>query len=371
MTTERRRAVLIVDDVSDNIATLDGILRENYRVKAATNGEAALAIARGDSPPDLILLDVMMPVMDGFEVCRRLKQNGASAKIPVIFVTSKDDISDESKGFQAGAVDYIVKPVNPHLVRARVKAHLELKQAQEELEGQNEILRENVRLREEVEAISSHNLKNPLMVVMSVSELLLADAGLSERQQRLLRMIEEASVRILDMTNRAIDLFKMEKGTYVFEPAAVDVLRIIEQIKAAFRVIAAAKGVTCEVSFRGKVTVEFDFFRVMGEDILVYSLLANLIKNAIEAAPTGGKVAISLEYPQDRPSAVVAIHNMGAIPESIRARFFQKLVTAGKERGTGLGAYSAKLITRTLGGSIAAETSEESGTTITVELPKA
>jgi signal transduction histidine kinase len=310
----------------------------------------------------------MMPGMDGFEVCRRLKQDRAGGKIPVIFVTSKDEVADESTGFEVGAVDYITKPVNPHIVKARIKAHLELKLAREELEQQNEILRENEKLREEVEAISRHDLKNPLMVVMSVPDALLADPGLSERQQKLLRMVREAGLRMLEMINRTIDLYKMEKGTYVLEPRPVDVVRIIEQNKAAFRGFIEDKGLQWELSFCGKGPTEGDSFHVKGEDLLVYSLLANLIKNAIEASPKSGRISISLE---ERESAVVTIHNMGAIPQRIRARFFEKFATADKERGTGLGAYSAKLITRTLGGSIGVETSEESGTTITVQLPRA
>ncbi len=368
MMSEKKKTILVVDDVPDNIAILEGILKEEYRVKATTSGEAALEIARAAPPPDLILLDVMMPGMDGFEVCRRLKQDEAAGKIPVIFVTSKDEVADESTGFEVGAVDYITKPVNPYIVKARIKAHLELKLAREELEQQNEILRENEKLREEVEAISRHDLKNPLMVVMSVPDALLADPGLSERQQKLLRMVREAGLRMLEMINRTIDLYKMEKGTYVLEPRPVDVVRIIEQNKAAFRGFIEDKGLQWELSFCGKGPTEGDSFHVKGEDLLVYSLLANLIKNAIEASPEGGKVSISLE---ERESAMVTIHNMGAIPERIRARFFEKFATAGKERGTGLGAYSAKLITRTLGGSIGVETSDESGTTITVQLPRA
>jgi two-component system, sensor histidine kinase and response regulator len=368
MMAEKKTTILVVDDVPDNIAILEGILKEDYRVKAATSGEAALAIARADPPPDLILLDVMMPGMDGFEVCRRLKKEAASAKLPVIFVTARDEVSDESMGFQVGAVDYITKPVNPHIVKARIKAHLELKLAREELERQNEVLRENASLREQVEAISRHDLKNPLMVVMTVPEVLLTKASLTDKQRELLGMVEEAGRRMLEMINRTIDLYKMEKGTYVLEPSPVDVLRIIEQNKAAFRGVIEDKGLRWELSFCGKAPTEGDSFHVKGEDLLVYSLLANLIKNAIEASPKSGRISISLE---ERESAVVTIHNMGAIPQRIRGRFFEKFATADKERGTGLGAYSAKLITRTLGGSIGVETSDESGTTITVELPRA
>jgi DNA-binding response OmpR family regulator len=368
MMSEKKTTILVVDDVPDNIAILEGILKEDYRVKAATSGEAALAIARADLPPDLILLDVMMPGMDGFEVCRRLKKEAASAKLPVIFVTARDEVSDESMGFQVGAVDYITKPVNPHIVKARIKAHLELKLAREELEQQNEILRENEKLREEVEAISRHDLKNPLMIVMTVPEVILTQASLTDRQRELLGMVDEAGRRMLEMINRTIDLYKMEKGTYVLEPRSVDVVRIIEQNKAAFRGFIEDKGLRWELSFCGKAPTEGDSFHVKGEDLLVYSLLSNLIKNAIEASPKSGRISISLE---ERESAVVTIHNMGAIPQRIRARFFEKFATADKERGTGLGAYSAKLITRTLGGSIGVETSDESGTTITVELPRA
>lgn len=365
--SEEKKTILVVDDVPDNIAILDGILKEDYRVKAATSGEAALAVARTAPAPDLILLDVMMPGMDGFEVCRRLKQEPTSTKLPVIFVTARDEVADESTGFQVGAVDYITKPVNPHIVKARIKAHLELKLAREELERQNEILLENVRLREQVEAIGRHDLKNPLMVVMSVSDALLGDPALSERKKELLKMARQAGFRILEMINRTIDLYKMEKGVYVLEPSTVDVFRLIEQMKAAFGRLMEDKGLQWELSIRGKAPAEVETFHVKGEELLVYSLLANLIKNAIEASPKGGRISISL---QERSSAVIAIHNMGTIPESIRPRFFEKFATAGKEGGTGLGAYSAKLITRTLGGSIEAETSEESGTTIRVELPR-
>lgn len=367
MTEESKRTILVVDDVPDNLAILDGILRHTYRVKAATDGEAALSIARGDRPPDLVLLDVMMPGMDGFEVCRRLKQDPATAKIPVIFVTAKDDASDESTGFAAGAVDYIVKPVNPHLVRARVKAQLELKQAQEELESQNEVLRENARLREEVEAINRHDLKNPLMIVMSVPRVILAEASLTEGQQKLLRMVDEAGRRMLEMVNRTIDLFKMERGTYALQPVAVDALPIVAQIVTSLAGLLQEKDLTCEIAVNGSALRAVDSFTVKGENLLIYSLLANLLKNAAEASPRGERITVRLEQGQ---SASVAIHNRGAIPESIRARFFEKFATAGKQGGTGLGAYSAKLIARTLCGSIGVETSEQSGTTVTVTLPR-
>lgn len=120
-----RQRVLVVDDTPENIDVLKGILSEHYSIRAATNGPLALKLV-DKQPPDLILLDVMMPEMDGYEVCRRLKSNPASAHIPVIFVTAKIETEDEQTGFDVGAVDYITKPVNPALVTARVSTHLAL-----------------------------------------------------------------------------------------------------------------------------------------------------------------------------------------------------------------------------------------------------
>jgi putative two-component system response regulator len=126
--------VLVVDDAPDNITVLNEILRGDYRVLAATSGPQALKISRGEHPPDLILLDVMMPEMSGHQVCERLKGESSTRKIPIIFVTAMNQVEDEAKGFALGAVDYITKPVSPPIVKARVKTHLALYDQNRELE---------------------------------------------------------------------------------------------------------------------------------------------------------------------------------------------------------------------------------------------
>jgi putative two-component system response regulator len=126
--------ILIVDDTPNNISVLMEILRGEYRVLAATSGANALKIARGDPPPDLILLDVMMPEMNGHEVCQRLKAESSTRKIPVIFVTAMNQVEDEAQGFALGGVDYITKPVSPPIVKARVRTHLALYDQNRELE---------------------------------------------------------------------------------------------------------------------------------------------------------------------------------------------------------------------------------------------
>ncbi|WP_237363566.1 response regulator [Vibrio marisflavi] len=133
---KERLVILIVDDIPDNIHTLSGILSDDFRIKAATNGPKAIKIANTIPKPHLILLDIMMPDMDGYEVCNRLKSNPFTTNIPIIFVTAKTDTVDEQKGFELGAVDYISKPVSPPIVLARVKTHISLYDQNLALSGQ-------------------------------------------------------------------------------------------------------------------------------------------------------------------------------------------------------------------------------------------
>jgi putative two-component system response regulator len=116
------------------------LLKDEYKVKVANNGEKALKISQSQTPPDLILLDIMMPVMDGYEVCRQLKANPQTQHIPVIFLTAKTDATDETKGLEIGAIDYITKPINPAILMARVKTHLDIKRMQDFLRNQNSFL---------------------------------------------------------------------------------------------------------------------------------------------------------------------------------------------------------------------------------------
>ncbi len=131
---DKKQSILVVDDTSENIDLLVGILENEYNVKVAINGERALKVANAAERPDLILLDVMMPGMDGFEVCRRLKDNPYTRYIPVIFLTAMQDAESERKGFEVGAVDFVTKPINPPTVLARIKTHLNLYNQNQTLE---------------------------------------------------------------------------------------------------------------------------------------------------------------------------------------------------------------------------------------------
>lgn len=139
--------VLVVDDTPQNLSLIAGLLRDHYRVLVANNGERALALAEGEQAPDLILLDVMMPDLDGYEVCRRLKANPATRDVPVIFLTARNEVEDEQLGFDAGAADYVTKPISPPIVLARIHTHLMLKRARDLLVDQNTYLESEVKRR--------------------------------------------------------------------------------------------------------------------------------------------------------------------------------------------------------------------------------
>lgn len=140
----KKSTILIVDDAPDNIALLSSLLKGTYRVKAAIEGKRALEIAAGDDAPDLILLDIIMPGMDGYEVCRLLKRDSRTADIPVIFLTAKSDAVDEEKGLGLGAVDYLTKPISPPIVMARIRTHLRLKNVSDFLKDKNAFLEAEV-----------------------------------------------------------------------------------------------------------------------------------------------------------------------------------------------------------------------------------
>ena len=149
----RQQTVLIVDDAPENLQVLGEILQAHYRVRAASNGERALQVAASEPRPDIVLLDIMMPGIDGYEVLQRLHTNAATSDIPVIFVTAMTAVGDEERGLNLGAVDYITKPVQPAIVLARVRAHLELKQARDWLKDQNTFLESEIvrRMAENIE----------------------------------------------------------------------------------------------------------------------------------------------------------------------------------------------------------------------------
>ncbi|THB63347.1 MAG: hybrid sensor histidine kinase/response regulator [Desulfovibrio sp.] len=362
-------SVLVVDDTKANVDVLLELLGKEFDVSVAMDGESALAVV-DQEPPDLILLDIMMDGMDGFEVCRMLKSSSVTREIPVIFLTAMDQVEDEIKGLSLGAADYITKPFNPPVVLARVRNHLELQHSRRELKKQNEILRENAELREDVERMTRHDLKGPLNAVINVPRFLLEELAMNQEQEEMLVMVEKAGLKMLNLINQSLDLYRMEQGLYAFKPVPVDLLKVVNSILRENMHLTQQLRLEVEVTINGAQSGIGAVFTVLGEEMLCYSMFSNLIKNAVEASPKEGKVTIDLrESPYADSPCCIAIHNAGQVPPDIHNRFFDKYATAGKHSGTGLGTYSAKLMAEIQNGNINMRTCPDKGTTITVELP--
>ncbi|MFC0253823.1 response regulator [Massilia consociata] len=353
----KKSTVLIVDDIPTNIDVLAGVLKDDYAIKVAISGRKALEIADAFHV-DLILLDIMMPAMDGFETCRQLKANPKTAHIPIIFLSARDGTEDVVAGLRLGAVDYVSKPADPTILKARLSAHLLLATAMQDIKHQNELLIDNARLREDVERITRHDLKSPITVALHGSQALLA-SPLTQAQREHAHMIETAAGNALEMVNRTLDVYKMEQGTYQPALQALDLdemlARICRQAEFAFD--------------RNDVAVKFDRpedVMCLGEPLLCYSMFGNVLKNAVEASPPGSHVSVGIA-PGDG-KLHVTIDNAGDVPLQARAHFFQKYAPSSKLGGHGLGTYSIRLMAEVQGGSADMDTGH-GRTRLTITLP--
>lgn len=218
-------------------------------------------------------------------------------------------------------------------------------------------------LRADVERIARHDLKTPLNAIINAPRLLLGRACLSPDDQELLHMIEEAGYRMLRLVNLSLDLYKMESGAYRVEPREVDLLPVFDKLRFELQSLLSAHGVGLELA-----PTTLGPFLVWAEELLCYTMLANLLKNAIEASPQGGCVRVELY--ERAGAACLTICNQGELSERMRARLFEKYATSGKEGGSGLGAYSARLIGRTQGGDVFLDQAPPGEIRITVRLPR-
>ncbi len=363
---DARPTILIVDDTADNLTLLSQLLKDEYRVRLAHNGAKGLAICTSDTPPDLVLLDIMMPEMDGFEVAKRMREHPSSESIPVIFVTAMTSDDARMKGLDLGAVDFISKPIDPQALKCRVRNFMRYVQMRKNLQADYDAMVEMAKLKEDVAQIIRHDIKAPLAGVLGLLHGLIEDSSVGRKQLEQIRLVEETALQALNMLNLSAELFKIETGRYELKPEPVKVGDILRRIAEINRTTYASKGITTSVD--ADVPIGEELPQSSGDAMLCYSLFQNLLKNACEAAPDKSKVTIQLY--NESPLRIV-ITNKGAVPKDVREHFFDKYATSGKQAGTGLGTYSAKLLTEAQLGQIAMEVSDDSNTTtITVLLPR-
>ncbi|MBF0461360.1 MAG: response regulator [Magnetococcales bacterium] len=349
-----KSTILLVDDEDVNLELLQGVLKDDYTLVCAKNGPKALALAA--QKPDLILLDIMMPGMDGYEVCRRLKANEQTKDIPIIFVASKREMADEIDGLKIGASDYIAKPISHLEVKARVKAYIALGAADKS--GQET----------DTGCGTCRALQEPLDGVVRLVDALLQDNTLAAEQKKSLLAIWNQGFHALCVLNLSLSLLSMEQGTYKLKPVNLDLLPLLRTIRAYFEPIIRSKRLTLKVQLQNQADAEKNAFFVRGEKMLSYVLLANLVKRAMEAAPNDQTITISIE--DTGKIGIVRICDPSAVPTDLREQFFAKDAPAGKGSEAGSGAYSAKLITELQGGRIRMRTDETKGTEIVFSIPK-
>ncbi|MBS1196798.1 MAG: hybrid sensor histidine kinase/response regulator [Proteobacteria bacterium] len=361
-----RPTILVVDDLPDNLLLLSHLFQDEYRVRIAHTGEKALEICHSNHPPDLVLLDIMMPDMDGFEVARRMREHPTSETIPVIFVTAMTSNDARLKGLELGAVDFVSKPIEPDILKARVRNFMRYVGLQKQLQADYDDMLEAASLREDVENITRHDMKGPLAGVIGLVQALADEGSMSRKQVEQLRMVEETALQALNMINLSSELFKIETGRFKLDAQPVKIADILRRIVEISRTTFAEKHLV--ITIDTDVPLGEETPQALGDAMFCYSVFQNLVKNACEAAPEKSQVAVRLL--NETPLRIL-IENKEAVPTAIRESFFEKFVTHGKQGGTGLGTYSAKLLVEAQNGNIFLDVSEpKNQTTLTVNLPR-
>lgn len=351
-----KNSILIVDDEPNNITVLTELLKDTYSLQACLSGAKALEICSQELLPDLILLDIMMPKMDGLAVCTQLKDNPLTEHIPIIFISALAESKDVVKGLSLGAVDYITKPIAPEITLARIHTHMKQVHQREEMSAQLDTMIENIRLKEDIERITHHDLKNPLSVIISAADTLKQQQSYSQKE---IELITESAYAIQEMIDEQMLIHQLENDSTEREMDKLNALALFNKVVYGQKEKFTVNNVL--VNYQINNAIHF-----LGNELLCFNMFNNLLANAIEASPANGEVSIVLE--NDGSNVVFHINNQGLIPEQIQARFFDKFITHGKEQGTGLGTYSAKLSALAQGGDIRFSSTVEKGTTLTVTL---
>lgn len=365
-TEENKKTILVVDDAKENLFILTNILKnDGYDVRPAINGLSALEFVKMELP-DVILLDIKMPDISGFEVCERLKTENRTREIPIIFISGLNDIDSKLKGFEMGGVDFITKPFEFEEVLTRVRTQVKNQNYKKQLEQQNKQLLELNQIQEEILCFMQHDLKVPLSPLTNIPKIIKNSGPLTTFQLEQLDKMETASRQVIKMINRTTDLVQMERGTYHFNSKPLDIIAALSKILENLDEEIKSRRIPVDIQFNNKPVKPGDSFWVPGEDLL-YSMLDILIGNAVETSLTGQSVSIIIN---DKKHCQIKIRNEAPIPDEIQDYFLKGYPNFHKARGTGIGIYFAKLAAVLMGGSLKMETSQAIGTSLIVDLPK-
>ena len=356
--------ILIVDDKRANLQLLREVLKgEGYKLLFAKGGKAALAQVEKHSPLDLILLDIIMPEMDGYEVCRQLKARPQTKYIPIIFVTAKNSEEDEAKGLELGVVDYITKPVRDAIVRARVKTHLVLSAQRVTLENTNRELKTLQREQQGFFGMAVHDLRSPLTAILgNIPFIFMEEEFPLKKRKEQLAAIERNAQKMKKLTDEILELQKLKSGKMVFQQEPVDLPDLIITVVKDNQGYAASLGVHLRAGTLPAV-------QILGDRTYLGRVLTNLLTNALKYSPEEATVVIEASLQEGNRARISVLDHGPGIPEEFQPRIFDAFSQAKNQKkgGTGLGMTLCQLATEGMGGTIGFDTSIGEGTTFWVE----
>jgi two-component system sensor histidine kinase/response regulator len=360
--------ILIVDDLAENLSVLGNILRkEGYQIAIANNGKQAVSIAVSRKP-DLVLLDIAMPEMDGLTACRLMKDNPASEHIPVIFLTARSDTQDILKGFESGAVDYITKPFKSAELLARVSTHIELKQSRDLILQQKSELSHLLTTKDKLFSIVSHDLRSPFAGLLTLTNILVENFDAYEKKdlEDSLRLIRDTSDQLHTLIQNLLNWAKLQTSSLEYKPLKL-------QMKAQVRIstdVLALNSAKKKIQFDAKVT---DDSFVTADPDMLRIILHNLLGNAIKFSNNGGIVEIGCEMENNQIITSVRDQGVGMTEAKLKDLFCpgKNISTAGtaNETGSGLGLMLCKEMVEKMGGRIVVESTPGKGTTFSFTLP--
>jgi len=374
----KKAHILVVEDNETNRVFLNLILQDEYLVTLAENGTEALRIAKSSPRPQLILLDIVMPGIDGYEVCRRLKADPETEDILIIFFTSLLEEGGEYRGLSMGAVDYIAKPVQPQLLRIRIKQHLELLQARENLK--KALKKEHLAnlAKSEFLANMSHEMRTPMHAILSYANFGLQriDKVPKAKLYEYFHEIKDSGNRMILLLNDLLDLSKLEAGSMEYTMEEQDMRDAAKSAVMEFKAAAEEKGIILTLDLPElPCTAWFDAVRI-GQ------VLRNLLSNAIKFTNDGKEICVAVAKDQyklddrkERPVARITVKDQGiGVPTDELETIFDKFVQSSKSKtgagGTGLGLSICKQIIMQHHGHIKAENKPEGGTLFSFVLPE-
>jgi len=353
--------VLIVDDVTKNIQLVASFLKEaGYDINFALSGKDALRHIKRERF-DLILLDIMMPEIDGLEVCEKIKSLPESRDIPVIFITAKTDIDSISKAFNVGGVDYITKPFNRPELLARVKTHLELQSQRRNLEELNAT-------KDKFFSIIGHDLKSPLNQLLSLSEIIQNElkSGREDEVARMANLLKDSAKSARLLLENLLDWSRSQTGKIHYSPEIIDVGEITKEVVQ----LNAQNAVQKNIKIKSSVIPGTKAF---ADENMVKTVLRNLISNGIKFTKSGGEIKLGAEQANGMVIYSVADNGIGIKDEDIdklfRIDINPRSIGNSAEKGTGLGLILCKEFVEINGGEIWAESKWREGTTFKFKMP--